>query len=278
MVRFSRKIFFLLFVCIAANLQARQLLSHLDFSKGKWEMIGVSLHNYALLPIQDDLGAFILNDTSVLRKIKDEWIFEEKFQDYCEYHYALKFYKDGELVETLRANLLCNYISLGGLSYEFSEESFLKYRQWFRKVKWSRIRFRDIDILQTSVYKLDGLPEVYWYGDVKQYSFDGTFIVSMDNLPWNSNRDSLVQAVSQQISRTYLRDDFYVQVYCWYMSEDLEKMSIRFNVFCNEDFFRHYKGEDVLARWRSHFSEQNFVQIVVIGLNQEDYYEAMRRK
>lgn len=264
------------FILLSLNANARQLLSHLDFSQGKWEMIGVSLHNYALLPIQDDLGAFILSDTTILRKIKEEWNFDEKFQDYCEYHYALKFYKDGQLVETLRANLLCNYISLGGLSYEFSDTAFLKYRPTYKKVRWSRIRFKNLDVLQSSVYKLDGLANVYWYGDVKQYTFDGNFIVYMNDLPWNANRDSLVHAVSQRLSRTYVREDFYVQVYCWYMSEDLEKMSIRFNVYCNEDFYTHYKEDDVLARWRSHFSEQNFVQIVVIGMNQEDYYKAMR--
>ncbi len=267
----------LFFLAFSPSVYGRQLLKELDFTQGEWVVVGVSLHNYALLPIQDEWSAFLIKDTAVFRMMKEDWVFEEKFQDYCEYHYALKFYRNGELVETLRANLLCNYISLGGLSYEFNETNLIKFKPAFKKVKWSRIRFKDLDILQTSVYKLDQIPGVYWYGDVKQYNFDGNFIVATDDLPWNSNRDSLVHALTLNLARTLMRDDFYVSVYCWYMSEDLERMNIRFHVYCNEDLFKQYKGEDVLARWRNHFSEQNFIQIVVIGLNQEDYYKAMRQ-
>lgn len=257
--------------------QGRAILDELDLSSGRWELIGVSLTNYNLQPIQLDLGTFIVKEAHVLRKMQEQWVFEEKFDDYCDYHYALKFYKDGELMQTIRVNLVCDYASVGGLSYNFSMEDFMEFRPYYRPIRWSRIRFQDFSLLQKSVDVLDEAPDVYWYGDVQQYNFEGEFSITINDLPWNANRDSMIAVVSQQIQDKMGRDDFYVTTKYWLISEDLEHMTLRLNVFCNEAFYKAYAFDNVITRWRSHFSEQSFIQIVVIGMSQSEYFKYMRR-
>ena len=273
---------FLISFCAYFSVQGTALLDDLNFDEGEWVMIGVSLHNYHLLPVQKELGTFMLDNPIALKQIQAEWNYEEVYEDYCDYHYALKFYKDGELVRTLRANLLCNYITLNGLSYKFTEADMLKFKNWFQDEKWSRIRFKDLDLLKVAVQTLDDLPKVYWYGDTKQYNFDGSFITLMKNQKWNANRDSLEGVMSDKISQMLRgRDDFYLDTYYWLLSDDFETMSIRFKVYCDQSLFNDYQkkvgksGNDIVIRWRNHFSEQSFVQLVVVGLNKQDYFRAM---
>jgi hypothetical protein len=256
-------------------LSATPLLSDLNFGAGRWEMVGVSLANHKLPDFQMDLGTFILTDQYILKQIQNKWDFEETFDDYCDYHYALKFYRNGELQKTLRANLLCNYITDGAFSYQFTEAQFLEYRRYFNPIRWSRIRFRDLDLLQVAVKELDEIPNVYWYGDVQQYHFDGEFSITVRDLPWNANRDSVVAALTDRIGDQMGREDFYITEKYWLLSPDFEKMELRLNVFCNEAFYKAYKEPNVVTWWRSHFSEQSFVQIVVIGLSKEEYYSKM---
>ena len=265
-------------VMFVSQAHARYVLGDLDFSEGRWTMVGVSLHNYHQMPIQKELGTFICHDKTVLEEMQQEWDFEEVFDDYCEYHYSLKFYKNGELQKTLRVNLLCNYITLGNLSYRFTMKEFLEHKYKYKKIKWSRIRFGDLDLLKVAVNELDNVPGVYWYGDVQQYNFKGSFMIGKENLPWNVNKDSLMAELTDQISAKLGREDFYIKLHCWYMSDDLERMSVRYKVYCQEDFFKAYNEEysDVMTWWRNHFSEQSFVQIVVIGMNKKDYFTTMR--
>ncbi|MFM2375375.1 MAG: hypothetical protein RLZZ165_472 [Bacteroidota bacterium] len=248
----------------------------LDLSKGKWEMIGVALTNYQPLEIQDKIGTFILSEPSVLRQMQQTWDFEEVYEDYCEYHYALKFYRNGELMKTLRANLNCNYITDEAFSFRFTEKEFTEFMRYFKPIRWSRIRFSDLDLLQAAVSKLDAMPNVYWYGDVKQFSFDGEFSVTVNDLSWNVNRDSLVVALTELMQSKTGRDDFYITQKYWLLSDDFEKMSLKLNVFCNESFFKAYRLGGVVTQWRSHLSDQTFVQIVVIGMNKEEYFRAMK--
>lgn len=259
----------------ARSLSAAPLLQDLDFGSGRWEMVGVALSNHQPLDFQADLGTFIVRDNYILKQIQTKWNFEETFDDYCDYHYALKFYKNGELQKTLRANLVCNYITDGAFSYSFTKEQFLEYRRYFNPIRWSRIRFKDLDLLQVAVKELDELPGVYWYGDVQQYHFDGEFSISVRDLPWNANRDSVVAAMTEQISDKTGREDFYITEKYWLLSPDFEKMELRLNIFCNEPFYKAYKDPNVVTWWRSHFSEQSFVQIVVIGMSKEEYYSKM---
>jgi len=254
----------------------RQVLADLDFTSGKWEMVGVSLSNYHLLPIQDELGTFMVRERHVLEKAQTAWDFEEKFDDYCDYHYSLKFYKDGALQKTLLVNLLCNYITADGLSFEFSEEDLLPYKRYFRTVRWSRIRFQDIDLLQKSVDVLDRVPTVYWYSDVQQYNFNGEFSITIDDLPWDANREAVIAEITDQLRTEMGREDFYITTKYWLLSDDFEKMTLRLNVFCDESFYNAYQEPNVITTWRNHFSEQSFVQIMVIGMNQKEYFKYMK--
>lgn len=256
-------------------LQAKKLLDDVDFESGRWEMIGVSLTNYQLMDIQIDLGTFIMTDQYRLKELKEKWDFEEVYEDYCDYHYALKFYRDGELQKTLRVNLLCNYITDGAFSYGFDINYFTEFQRYYKPIRWSRIRFKDLDLLQVAVDQLDNLPSVYWYGDVKQYNFDGDFSITVDDLPWNANRDSVVAEVTDRIRNDLGQDDFYVTQKYWLLSDDFETMTLRLNVFCSEDMYQNYMAEDVITRWRNHFSEMSFVQIVVIGLSKKEYFQTM---
>lgn len=277
MLTIKRTTILVLAMFLGLQLQGRKLLDDLDLSEGRWEMVGVSLANYKLLDIQLDLGTFIVKDPKVIRDIQDKWDFEEKFDDYCDYHYALKFYKNGDLQKTLRVNLVCNYITDGGLSYEYNMDDFMAYRRYFSPIRWSRIRFKDVDLLKKSVPILDQAPGVYWYGDVQQYNFDGEFSITVNKLPWNADRDSVIAAISNQFQKRYGREDFYITTKYWLISDDFETMTLRLNVFCDEDFFVNYQEQNVITRWRDHFSEQSFVQLVVIGMNQKEYYQYMRR-
>jgi hypothetical protein len=266
----------LLFLLLAARAEARKLLEELDFSSGRWVMIGVSLHNHKPLAIQEEVGTFIVKEPVILNKIRNKWDFEENYDDYCDYHYALKFYKDGELMLTLKANLDCNYITLGGFSYNFTSADFEEFKMYYTPIRWSRIRYEDMDLLQKAIDKLDVAPGVYWYGDVHQYEFDGHFMTSQFHAPWNADRDSLAAEYTEKLRKETGREDFYVDVWAWYLNDDWSEMELRYNVYCNQDFFKAYKGDDVTIGWRSHLSQQLFIQIMVIGLNKEEYFKLMQ--
>lgn len=267
-------------VCALVGVQgavsAKQLLADLDLGSGRWEMVGVALTNYQPLEIQDKIGTFIMSDPMAIRQIQQKWDFEETFEDYCEYHYALKFYKNGDLQKTLRVNLKCNYITDEAYSYHFTQREFTEFQRYFKPIRWSRIRFSDLELLKTAVAQLDRMPGVYWYGDVKQYNFKGEFEVTVDELPWNVNRDSLVHELTEIMRDRTGRDDFYITQNYWLLDDAWEKMSLKLNVYCDESFFKAYNMGGVVTNWRNHLSEQSFVQIVVIGMNKEEYFAAMK--
>lgn len=274
---FMKKIFLVFsFFIIALSAWSKPLLADLDFTTGRWEMVGVSLHNYHPLPIQSELGTFICTDPYIMKQIQQKWDCEEVYEDYCDYHYALKFYRNGELMRTLRVNLLCNYVTLGGLSYYFDTERLVEYRRYFRSVKWSRIRFREMDLLTESVQRLDKMPGVYWYGDVQQYNFEGYFTAQLDSLPWNADRDSVLNEVTLQLADEMGREDFYLGVRYWTFDEEVNWMTLVVDVFCPKTFYGAYERPNVTTPWIAHLSEQAFIQIVVIGLNKEDYYRVMK--
>ncbi len=265
-----------LIVCALQGLQAKKLLADLDLSSGRWEMIGVSLTNYQQVDLQDKLGTFILSDPTTLKQMQQRWDFEEVYEDYCEYHYALKFYKNGDLQKTLRVNLRCNYITDEAFSFHFTEKEFTEFQRYFKPIRWSRVRFSDLEVLQKAVVQLDRMPGIYWYGDVKQYNFDGEFSVAVNDLPWNANRDSVVTEITEYMQGKTGRDDFYITQKYWLLSDDFEKMSLRLNVYCDNSFFKAYNLGGIVTSWRSLLSEQSFVQIVVIGMSKEEYFQSMK--
>lgn len=268
-----KKLLFLIILSISfPNAQARKVLAELDFSSGSWVMIGVSLRNATLHPIQDTLGTFICKDKGVMAKIHEEWDFSPMFDDVCDYHYAIKFYKDGELKQTLRVNLNCQYITLGGAAFDFSPKDLLKYRPYFKSINWSRITFRNLEVLREAVQKISSLPNVYAYQDIKPYLYSGYFTVGYENLTWNIDKDSLTKELTREIRSMSGRKDFYVAPTFVFVQGDF--MKIRFEVYCEKSFLESYKGP-ITAGWRSHLEYSDQVQIITIGLSRDNYQKIM---
>jgi hypothetical protein len=254
------------------NLQARKVLADLDLSNGNWVMIGVSLRNATLHPVQDTLGTFICKDKSILNKIREEWDFSPMFEDVCDYHYAIKFYKDGELKLTLRANLNCEYITLGGAAFDFTPKDLLKYRPFFKSINWSRITFRNQDVLKEAVRKISELPNVYAYQDIRPYLYSGYFTVGLDELHWNIDKDSLTREVMKEVRSLSGRRDFYAAPTFVFVQGD--QMKMRYEIYCDPDFLKDYTGP-VSAGWRSHLEYTEQIQIIMIGLSREAYQKIM---
>lgn len=259
------------------KVQAKNLLADLDLSKGNWEMVGVKLYNYKMTPIQEELGTFVLQNPNALKKMQAKWDFAPCFEDYCDYHYALKFYRNKQLVKTLKVNLVCGYITEGLLSYKFDPALFTEHKSHYGRLPWSRIHFSDMERLRTALKKLQATPEVYMYQDVKPFAYDGYFVLGIDGLKWSVNRDSIMKVVGQKVEKLTGSNNFYIEPLLFFMNEKFE-LSFRFNIYCDEKFANKYiKGDpkNVTAEWRSHFEylddDDKTIMLVVIGVNQEKY-------
>ena len=270
---------FVLITGLTTPLSAKKILQGLDLSSGEWIMVGVPLYNYNMQPLQTSLGAFHCKVRLVLQDMQNNWEFEEFYDDYCDYHYALKFYQNGDLKKSLLVNLTCQYITDGNFSYKFPKSFFTQHQSLYRKTAWSRIRYGSLDALKIAVNEINQHDDLYWYGDVKQYDFNGSFMLGYENLPWNANKDSIISALGDQLSDSLQTDKFYITTRCWYLSDDFEKMSLRLMVFCNQDLYTQYtkqKNNLALSKWRNLLSNQNFIQVMVIGINKERYFKMMR--
>lgn len=267
----------LLIVCFLPFFaSAKKVLDDLDFSKGKWEVVGVSLHNYVLLPIQKEMGCFVIKDMEAMKTMQQTWDFEQMFDDYCDYHYALKFYQNGKLIKTLRINLFCNYISDGGLSYHFKLNFLTEYRNLHQRLYLSRINFKSIERLRKAIDILYTTPDVYFYHDPSHYKYDGFFMIGEDNLPWNVNRDSVLQSVRERVSRVCETQDFYLKQYVYFIEKGIQ--SIRYEVYCSEKIAKKYPERGVLAPWRNHFAYTDVIQMVIVGINKSQYFDMMGDK
>ena len=257
------------------SLQAKKVIGDLDFDTGNWALIGVPLHNYQQLPIQEELGTFITKDRFLFERIQQEWNLDLTFDDHCDYHYSLKFYRDGELVRTLNLNLYCGYLTYDGFSYRFAPQEFERFRAHARRIAWSRISFADLGVLKRAITTLETTDEVYWYEDVGQYQYSGFFMLSINGLPWNTDLDSLYDAVEQHIVRETDRGDFYLQRYYHLIRND--QLYIRYVVNCEQTLAMALPGELHLD-WRSHLANRDSVRILAIGLDRQRYCELMRMR
>lgn len=264
----------------ADGAQAKRLLDDLDLSGGTWEMVGVKLYNHKMTPIQEELGTFVMQNVSVLKKMQSKWDFAPFFEDYCDYHYVLKFYKNKQLVKTLKVNLVCGYISEGLLSYSFDPTLFTEHRAHYGRLPWSRVYFSNLERLRFAIKKLQNTPDVYLYQDVKPFAHDGYFVVGVDGLKWNAKRDSLRSAVAQKIEALAGDKNVYIEPFVFFMNEKQE-LSFRFNVYCTRETAERYAVKDprnITASWRSHFDDLNdetendkTIMLVVVGVNEEKY-------
>lgn len=255
-------------------LRADPVLSGLNFTSGNWALIGVPLHNYHLVPIQEELGTFITYDIKLMERIQQKWDLEQTFEDKCDYHYSLKLYKDGELVRTLNLNLHCGYLSYDGFSYIFDPAEFDQFRTYAREIPWSRISFTDVNLMKQAIFTLEGARDVYWYEDVEPYKYPGFFLTTVGGLPWTSNTDSLIREVRSQIELQSGRGDFYLKEYFQLIRGD--ELYVRYMVSCDEDLARSLpEGKSLI--WRSHLQSRTTVSILALGIDEQRYRKLMNQ-
>ena len=254
---------------------AAKIISDLNFITGDWALVGVPIHNYQMLPIQEDLKTFISKDRALMLEIQAKWDLPVTYEDKCDYHYALKFYRDGELVKTLKLNLHCGYLSTEGMAYQFNPAEFERFRTRSSPVSWSRISFADMNRLKQTVSRLDDAGEVYWYEDVEPYRYSGFFMISVSGLPWNANLDSLQREVEKNVQKRSGNNPFYVKKY-FHMVQG-STLSARYLVNCEESLAQRIERDNHYYKlgWRSHLHNTDSVRIVAIGINQHRYWELM---
>lgn len=268
----------LAFICLLQfmPLFADKILSKMDISEGKWVLIGVPVHNYRLMPVQEELGTFICEDHDFIKKIQKEWDLEYTDEDKCDYHYTLKFYKDHKLMKTLKLNLYCGYITDDGISYSFNPELFSKFKSIAKPVPWSRISFKDFGVMKKAINVLDNSPEIYWYEDVNPYQYDGFFMTGINNIPWDANLDSLYVDVRKMIETKTGNNNFYLVQSNYELNGDY--LFVRYLVHCDEEYYKKTNAEKIPGRitgWKSHFEKGDSVRVVAIGLNESKYKKLM---
>ena len=259
---------------ILQSIYAEKIIGDLDFESGNWALVGVPLHNYKKLPIQEELSTFISHDVELMKKMQSEWDLEMTFEDKCDYHYSLKFYQNRHLVRTVTLNLHCGYATYKGLSYAFDPQEFDLLKDHAKSVSWSRISFSDLQLMKQAIQKLNRTQEVYWYEDVQQYTYPGFIMFTVNKLPWNSNMDSLQLAVEEKIQQLTGSGAFYLQKYYHLVKGDL--LEVRYILNCDEMLARKLSDYDssILA-WRSHLHNQERVSILAIGIDEKRYWKIM---
>lgn len=266
----------LLFVLLLSSpfLHAEKIIGDLDFTKGDWAMVGVPLHNYKKLPIQEELSTFISKDVGIMKEIQQGWDLEMTFENKCDYHYALKFYNGRELVRTITLNLYCGYATYDGLSYDFNPKEFERLKEGSSKIPWSRISFSDTDLMKKAIDKLNGTDGVYWYENVEQYKYAGYFMLSLEKLAWDVNSDSLFQAVSDRVYELGQSKKFHLQEYYRKMNGD--EIMVRYIISCEENLAKKLENRSgVPLRWHSHMYNRDKVSILAIGIDENRYWRLM---
>ncbi|MEZ4686113.1 MAG: hypothetical protein R3B47_08620 [Bacteroidia bacterium] len=271
MKRFS---LLLIILGLLGSLQARKVLEDFNFREGEWALVGVPLHNYNQLPIQEELGAFILKDVAALVQLQYTWDLSPTFENKCDYHYALKFYKNGELVETIKLNLHCGYLTRDGFSYEFHKQHFSTFKLQAKPVTWSRITFGTVERMKSAISKLSAEPDIYFYEDPNPFKYPGFFTISVNNLPWNTNVDSVDAVVKSALLSESGREDFYVKRQYHYVQGDV--MYVRYLVNCDQSFSENIPEEKQILTWRSHFQVVDSVRLVAIGVDEKRYRRIMK--
>lgn len=264
----------LLLLLQISALKADKILNNLDFSSGEWVMVGVPIHNYQFLPIQQEMGTFICKDVNFMKSIQKSWDFEYTNEDKCDYHYTIKLYKNKELVETMTLNLHCGYITYDGLSYTFDPVLFNQFKSVAKPVDWSRINFENDEMLKKAVLTLSKTSDVYWYEDVKQYQYKGFVNMAYSNLPWDINQDSMYNTVVASVKEKLGNSDFYLQQKGYTVNGDLLYMSYILN--CDEANAKKLaKQANVITKWKAHIEKGEVIHVVAIGVNESKYKKIM---
>ncbi|MBX7242651.1 MAG: hypothetical protein K1X92_12990 [Bacteroidia bacterium] len=268
----------LLIICLfflgISAVKADKILADMDFSNGEWVMVGVPLHNYQLLPVQQEMGTFICKDVAFMQDIQKVWDFEYTNEDKCDYHYTLKFYQNKELKRTVTLNLHCGYVTSEGLSYFFDPVLFNRFKAVSKPVDWSRINFEDQEVLKKAITRLSKAKDIYWYEDVKPYLYKGFVMMSFNNLPWDANQDSLQKTVEAAIKAQVNSSDFYVFQKGYQVDNDL--MYVSYQVNCNENIAKKMdKMSNMITSWKPHMTKGEVLRVVAIGVDEERYGKIM---
>lgn len=257
---------------------AYRLLGDLNLQDGAtWEVVAVSLYNYAIVPQQQSYRTFVVQDPEVISQMQTQWDFPLMFEDVCDYHYAIKVYRNKRLVKTLLLNLRCNYVTDGAFSYAFDPNLFEPLAQKRVNLPWSYIDYKSIHRIRLAMELLGSRSDVYFYHDTKPYTYDGYFLYGIDKLPLRTDRDSLAQAVVREVASVagVAEDSLYVQLH-FYSVEDDQTLFFRYTVYCNEPVgtrFTAQKPENVRIKWRTHFTFNPEIQLVVVGISERRYRE-----
>jgi len=252
------------------------LLGGIDFSQGEWSLIGVSLPNYAPHPLQQRFSAFIIQDKAVLQEMQTLWQGQTFYEDYCDYHYALKLYQGRQLVKTFKVNLRCGYITEGVFSYTFSAEWLERFSGSFRPIHWSKVWFRRNENLKTAVRALLEAPDVYFYEEPTPYLYSGRFVIAVDSVHWRTDRDSLYRTVVAQIQRAFPPGKAYVRPYFFFM-DDKSLLHFRFEVFCEKaDYETYGRKLKVSVGWQPHIGPGEARRLILIGVNRERFFAYVR--
>jgi len=248
------------------------LLGGLDFSQGDWVLIGVSVPNYAPHPIQARLGAFIIRDPQLLASLQETWQGQTFYEDYCDYHYVLKFYQNRRLKKTLKINLRCTYATEGVFSYTFRPEWFESLTQYAQPIHWSRVWFQKNENLKPAVSALLEAPEVYFYDEPEPYLYEGKFLIAVDSVSWRVDRDSLYRAVRTQVETHFPPGRAFVRPYFFYL-DDKFLLYFRFEVFCDRKDYEAYKsGLPIAVNWHPHIYPGEARRLIIIGVNRERFW------
>jgi hypothetical protein len=273
-----------LLICglFAPKAKAYQLLAGLSFNDGAaWEVIAVSLHNYAITPQQTAYKTFIVRDVPLFSQLQASWDFPLMFRDVCEYHYIIKVYRNKALVKSFKLNLLCNYITDGAFSYQFDPNQFELLAKKRLPVPWSRIWFKDIENLRKGLGKLAQDQRVYFYHDTRPYESDGYFLYGIKDIPIRADRDSLQRAVAEDVARAagISAEVVYVVPHLFTLESD-KTLFFRYKVYCasaDAERFQKLYPQGVVTGWRSHHAFEPEIPIVVVGVNEKRYWEIVRQ-
>lgn len=277
-------------VLLPSTAAADRILRNLALDDGAtWEIVGLTLHNYQPHPLQKDLGTFVIADVELLQKLQQDWDLRLMFDDYCDWHYSLKIYRNRELVKTLKVNLVCGYITDGAFSYKFNPAQMEVFRDRRLRLPWSRIRYRNLDNLQLALTKLEKRTDVYFYNDIKPFRYNGWFHVGIEKQALRVNRDSLDSAVTAVVKKIGGGDDVYVTSYLMSIDDKSRQLAFRYTVYCDEVFAKRFAkaapdattalwvGGRVTRTlpWRAHTVDTPFLQLLVVGITQDKYWKEL---
>lgn len=269
----------LLFIALISAVPARALdyplLAGLDFTQGNWSLIGVSLHNAAPIPEQTEWGTFMITDRNQLLAIQEAWRGPLAFNDFCDYHYAIKLYKDDALVKTILLNLRCNYATTEGLAYTFTAEQ-LHLLKPERRLPWSRIRFTDMERVRLALARLPRHKQIFFYEPYAELQYDGFVTLALNGRHWREPRVQLMDSLSNLIEASLGHRGFHLEEYAQF-TDDAITYDYRYKLYLNEPSAQRLPPGLATLSWQAHLAHAPHIQLIVVGINERDYRRIMNQ-